>query len=515
MKALRNKKKQKNSKSEESFDIEKNCAEERDNDIDNIIQDKSITDDDYSDDSSLSDHIERKIDSIIDKSKNNLLKDENIDEDMGKSEKKKKQKYDKKIIKKEFNDFFDANAKKIDDYYEVNYPGLNDYELKIDMYSDLYKKIIKKEIFPSLLGNKVEEVQNLNNLNEGNLFQLIYELFYQNINVFLYGFGTKMELIYDFIDIYREKFYSENDIPLYIISINLNNPEMNFKVILNKIQSCLEIEFEKIFRGKYNNFAKEIIIDYQLTQLQSIYNQIRDKYNNIDNKKTGKNKESENNNNSSNSSSDREESVPNEEIPKKKADLDKKLPFKILLIINNIGSTIGQSKTFHQNLSELSHSLYFVNLLVTSDNLMTPFYWTLEAKEKFRFCFLKYNTHKPYDIEIDENNSIKIGNNLKGGFGLKEIFSSFTENQKSLMKEIAKLTLKGDHEHLTPKGLVNYFIETGIGIATDIQKLESLILEAIDHEIIELKVSNENNKEIYKMNLERSIIEKIAEGEFL
>ena len=150
MKALRNKKKQKNSKSEESFDIEKNCAEERDNDIDNIIQDKSITDDDYSDDSSLSDHIERKIDSIIDKSKNNLLKDENIDEDMGKSEKKKKQKYDKKIIKKEFNDFFDANAKKIDDYYEVNYPGLNDYELKIDMYSDLYKKIIKKEIFPSL-----------------------------------------------------------------------------------------------------------------------------------------------------------------------------------------------------------------------------------------------------------------------------------------------------------------------------------------------------------------------------
>ena len=39
--------------------------------------------------------------------------------------------------------------------------------------------------------------------------------------------------------------------------------------------------------------------------------------------------------------------------------------------------------------------------------------------------------------------------------------------------------------------------------------------EAIDHEIVELKVSSENNKENYKMNLERSIIERIAEGEFM
>ena len=77
------------------------------------------------------------------------------------------------------------------------------------------------------------------------------------------------------------------------------------------------------------------------------------------------------------------------------------------------------------------------------------------------------------------------------------------------------MNLKGDHDHLTPKGLINHFTETGIGIATDIHKLEELIAEAIDHEIVELKVSGENNKEIYKMNLERNIIEKIAEGEFM
>jgi hypothetical protein len=62
---------------------------------------------------------------------------------------------------------------------------------------------------------------------------------------------------------------------------------------------------------------------------------------------------------------------------------------------------------------------------------------------------------------------------------------------------------------------INYFVETGIGLVTDIQKLEALMGEAIDHEIVELKVSSENNKEIYKMNLERSLIERIAEGEFM
>ena len=190
------------------------------------------------------------------------------------------------------------------------------------------------------------------------------------------------------------------------------------------------------------------------------------------------------------------------------------MPFRILLIIHNIGSSTGQSKLFQENLSELAYKLSFVNLVVTCENLAIPYYWTSEVKDKFKFCFLKFNTYEPYDIEIDENNSIKGGNNLKGGEGLREILSSFTETQNKLIKEIAILTLKNDYDSLTQKGLIEYFVKTGKGIATDIQKLETLLLEAIDHEIISLKLSSVNNKEIYKMNFDRNIIEKIAEGEF-
>ena len=109
---------------------------------------------------------------------------------------------------------------------------------------------------------------------------------------------------------------------------------------------------------------------------------------------------------------------------------------KILLIVHNIGNTLGQSKLFQENLSELV-TLNFINLIATCENLTIPYYWTTEVKDKYKFCFIKFDTYGPYDLEIDENNSIKGGNNLKGGEGLKEIFSSLSETQKRLIKEIA------------------------------------------------------------------------------
>ena len=70
----------------------------------------------------------------------------------------------------------------------------------------------------------------------------MYELLYQNFNIFLYGFGNKMKLIYKFIKYYQDKHTAESDTSLYIISCNLNNPEMSMKIIIiNKIQICLNL----------------------------------------------------------------------------------------------------------------------------------------------------------------------------------------------------------------------------------------------------------------------------------
>ena len=140
-----------NSKSDEEFDYKKDSVDAKDTELDNINDDKNSFDDDSSEDSNISDEINKKISSIYDKNKSFFEENNNKNEEDTKNDKKKKVKYEKKIMKTKFNEYFDAYKNQIDDYYEVNYPGLNQYELKIDVYSDLFKLISKKKIFPELL----------------------------------------------------------------------------------------------------------------------------------------------------------------------------------------------------------------------------------------------------------------------------------------------------------------------------------------------------------------------------
>jgi len=494
-------------KNKSNTDSEKDLDILQDIDLDNQIQKDEDSDEDFINNSDMSEEIGNKIDSIFEKGYQSANKFESNLYDKGvKEEKKKKEKYEKKIMYNYFKDYFDASHNKIEDYYEVNYPELSKYELKIDQYSDLYRAIENRNIFPSLLENQNKSAY-YNVIDDGNLFNLMYEILFQNFNIFLYGFGNKMKLMYDFIDFYQNKSSKDSDIPNYIISCNLNNPEMSMKVIISKVESCLRKEFEEYYQN-YNEkkYVTETSIFAQIDKLRIIYKKNMER--NLDKSNNQKIKKENMEEDDIYSSSDEED---NNKDKKLKSDVN---DFKILLIVHNIGNTLGQSKLFQENLSELV-TLDFINLIATCENLTIPYYWTTEVKDKYKFCFIKFDTFDPYDIEIDENNSIKGGNNLKGGEGLKEIFSSLSETQKKLIKEIAKLNLANDYDNLTPKGLVNYFVNTGIGIVTDIQKLESLMLEAIDHEIVALKPCSANNKDIYKITLDRSVIERIAEGEYM
>lgn len=532
MQKSRNKKPKSNSGSEKDIDNDNNIN------IDDQLEKNDLLDEDFNSD--MSDEIEKKIDTIYERNKRSNLgkKENNFYNQDGKEEKKKKEKYEKKIMRNYFNDYFDASSNKIDDYYEVNYPELNKYELKIDLYTEYYKLIESGKIFPSFKEKKnkskskdkrkeddeEKEGENYNDINKGNLFKLMYEFLYQNFNIFLYGFGSKMKLLYDFINYYQFNYNEESTTPLYIISFNLNNSEISMKVIINKIESCLMTEFEKYY-GPENikSFTTESTYLGQIMKINNIYEQIKKKFNQTNEEiekdssleEDYEDEEEEDEKGKNNMKTEKEKDKEIKKNPNL-VDADEEfIPFKILLVIHNLGSSTGQSKIFQENLGIVVNILKFVNLVVSCENLAIPYYWTSEVKDKFKFCFLQFNTFEPYDAEIDENNSIKGGNNLKGGEGLREILSSFTETQNKLIKEIAILTLKNEYDSLTPKGLIEYFVKTGKGIATDIQKLETLLLEAIDHEIVSLKLSNINNKEIYKMNLDHNIIQKIADGEYI
>ena len=239
MNKSRNKKSNSNSVSEDDLNLDNNNGS-------NIgvyeqFQKNENLDEDYIDESDMSEEIEQKIDLVYEKNKKYTNNKENnaIFKDI-KEEKKKKEKYDKRIMKKNFNDYFEASSNKIEDYYEVNYSELNKYDLKIDQYTEYYKLLEKRKIFPSLIlqknTNNTQEQENNNIINQGNLFNLMYELIYQDFNIFLYGFGSKINLIYEFIKDFQMKYNYYSNVPLYIISCNLNNSEVSMKVIINKIE---------------------------------------------------------------------------------------------------------------------------------------------------------------------------------------------------------------------------------------------------------------------------------------
>lgn len=356
---------------------------------------------------------------------------------------------------------------------------------------------------------------------------------------------------------------------------------MSIKVILNKVESCILKDFEKILT--LNEYEKQKLTksnsySEQIQKLKHIYKKMNAKSQNIQSeideddssdaldKKEFVDEEENNihiNNNNNNMEIENPINIGNNienniannientninnlekninssiriNIEKEKKsekdikDVDKNIDkqdnigtkvqnnnnllFKILLIIHNIGSTIGRSKVFQENLSELNKQLKCINLVVTCENLTIPYYWTSEVKDKYQFCFIKFNTFLPYENEIDEN-TIKGEHDINDGVGLKEIFISFSDLQKRLIMEIAKLQLKNKYDNLTPKGLIDYFIKTGKGTVINMLKLETVLNDPIEHGIVTLKTCNSNNKEIYRVNLEKTLCEKIANGEYL
>ena len=291
-----------------------------------------------------------------------------------------------------------------------------------------------------------------------------------NGNVFLYGLGSKLSLIYEYIQYFQDNINNkEGNGEYYFLIFNLYNQELVLKRVFSTIiDYLLELMTRKI---------NDKIIQLKTIKVTSPTDQIR---------------------------------VIEEYILLLRNNFFKG---RFIIILNNIDGPNFQNRAEQNYLSYLSKN--DINIIATCDNVNIVNLWTQEIKTRFNFYYLKFNTMIPYSIEINNTNSLTSEKSIKNGFGLTEIFESFSQNQKELLKELANLQLKGDFEHMTPKGLVDYFIDEGLGICNNQSKLNELILEAKDHDIVSFKLSNKINKEIYKFEIENRFIEKISNGEFI
>ena len=379
---------------------------------------------------------------------------------------KKKIKKDKK---KKFLNYFEAFKEK-EHYLNTQREEILKMDFEIEQYSNILSNIDKDYQKELKALSSEKSIENINQINEGNLFELMTEIIKINGNVFLYGLGSKLSLIYEYIQYFQDNINNkEGNGEYYFLIFNLYNQELVLKRVFSTIiDYLLELMTRKI---------NDKIIQLKTIKVTSPTDQI---------------------------------GVIEEYILLLRNNFFKG---RFIIILNNIDGPNFQNRAEQNYLSYLSKN--DINIIATCDNVNIVNLWTQEIKTRFNFYYLKFNTMIPYSIEINNTNSLTSEKSVKNGFGLTEIFESFSQNQKELLKELANLQLKGDFEHMTPKGLVDYFIDEGLGICNNQSKLNELILEAKDHDIVSFKLSNKINKEIYKFEIENRFIEKISNGEFI
>ena len=370
---------------------------------------------------------------------------------------------------KKFLNYFEAFKEK-EHYLNTQREEILKMDFEIEQYSNILSNIDKDYQKELKALSSEKSIENINQINEGNLFELITEIIKINGNVFLYGLGSKLSLIYEYIQYFQDNINNkEGNGEYYFLIFNLYNQELVLKRVFSTIiDYLLELMTRKI---------NDKIIQLKTIKPTSPSDQI---------------------------------GVIEEYILILRNNFFKG---RFIIILNNIDGPNFQNRAEQNYLSYLSKN--DINIIATCDNVNIVNLWTQEIKTRFNFYYLKFNTMIPYSIEINHTNSLTSEKSIKNGFGLTEIFESFSQNQKELLKELANLQLKGDFEHMTPKGLVDYFIDEGLGICNNQSKLNELILEAKDHDIVSLKLSNKINKEIYKFEIENRFIEKISNGEFI
>lgn len=183
---------------------------------------------------------------------------------------------------------------------------------------------------------------------------------------------------------------------------------------------------------------------------------------------------------------------------------------KFLLILNNLDGPSFTNKLYQNILGHLLNSNDIL-ILTTIDNLYINYFWTQTIKDNFSFYFLKFHTFEHYDLEVNDKNSLDGDKSTKTGKGLMEILKCFTKDVREGIKLIAKTQLEGDNSKLTENSLQNLFIDNRI--AYNHSAFAEFLVEPLDHELI-IKRKVGNNKEIYKLNLENEILQKLVDGDF-
>lgn len=416
----------------------------------------------------------------------NKIKKATIKERQNRSVNKNNLKKGKELDCFNFLDYFHSWKEK--KRYIVNKSNLVDIDLHVDNYDIIIDNIKTNPEIQRLVHKNIFENNNqnlINKIEKKDLFEYIKSLIFLESNILIYGIGSKLRLIYDFL-VYFQNFNSSDEINSYddknyllnssksyyhILVINCYDQDVKIVMVLEKILNLIVDIKNKDFQPVKTAFDNLKNIDLMIQAIQA--SQIRLMENNQ----------------------------------------------KILVVLNSIDGPSFLGRSTQNYLSKIFNDSSNINLLATCDNLYFYYYWSLLVKDSYSFYFIKYNTFEDYTIEISDKFSVTGEKSIKSGIGFIEIFKSLTENQRNIIKVIAEYQIKNpnsnnnscDYKGLTFKALGDILINKRI--LPNTLQLKLLLHEPIDHNLI-LERMSKDGKYTYKLNLNSDILNGIISGEY-
>jgi hypothetical protein len=185
---------------------------------------------------------------------------------------------------------------------------------------------------------------------------------------------------------------------------------------------------------------------------------------------------------------------------------------KILLVILGIDCPSLLNKS-NQKILSILISTCDLNILATTENLSIHYFWNQSVKDNFGFYYMSYSTFLPYYYESNDKNSMLGEKNLKAGIGLNHILASLTENQRKVIKFLAKYQLEAEEKNkklLTLQTLSDLLVENMI--VSSMKQVHELLIDPKDHEIVVEK--NIEGKTYFVVQLQDEVMEKLVNGDY-
>lgn len=419
-----------------------------------------------------------------------------------------------------FNSFFEAwklkkqyISTKESDYSKLNY--------QIDSYSATISNIMNfdgKNLINKCSFNVDHQEDSLilvNKCDRSNLFRYLADQIEIGNNILIYGYGSKLELIFEFIkyfqanvnttDLDANDFLDNNADEI----LDNNNSEKIFeeKSIDNHkyLESQLRLKQWVSYKKTYyhiiiiNAFNSDIKFGLILEVIQNYFISFTCE-NTTDVKKYF--------------TARTEEEIIEKIRSYKNSETAKTKNFKILMFINNVDGPSLLSKKTQKHLSLLISSLD-ITVVATSDNLYFNYYWNQEIKDNYLFRYVKYNTFDLYTNEIGEKFSMTGESTSKSKEAFKRIYKSLTDRQMRMIKAIAEIQIDTDKTKildLSIKELTNKLID--YQIVTSSSQVRHLIVEPMSHDVIIEKVNNKNKKMYFKLNVTQEVLNDLLNGDF-